>query len=188
MDRNDHTPATGQMLKRTRLLVYLGLVLAAAQAQGDTNASINGVSLRDGWLPLGYAVLAMWNDFQARMDWCVQPYAKANHPPRAALNGDTSDAILELAAKPGEVLKFNASDSTDSDQDALRYAWWIYPEAGRQPYGKALPLENATADRIQFTVPADAAGRELHLILEVWDQSTTVPLVDCRRAVISVAK
>ena len=29
----------------------------------------------------------MWNDFKARMDWCVQPYAKANHHPVAAFNG-----------------------------------------------------------------------------------------------------
>ena len=30
-------------------------------------------------------------------------------------------------------------------------------------------------------------GKELHLILEVWDKSGIVPLVDCRRAVIAVA-
>lgn len=132
--------------------------------------------------------VAMWNDFKARMDWCVQPYAKANHPPVAALNGDTSDVILKLAAKPGEVLKFNATGSIDPDQDALRYSWWIYPEAGRQPFDKALPIENASSERIVLTIPPDAVGKELHLILEVWDQSAIAPLVDYRRAVIRVAK
>ncbi|MFC1765324.1 hypothetical protein ACFL6U_25040 [Planctomycetota bacterium] len=34
--------------------------------------------------------------------------------------------------------------------------------------------------------PKNAAGRELHLILEVWDDSDIVPLVDYRRTVISV--
>ena len=129
---------------------------------------------------------AMWNDFKARMDWCVQPYAKANHHPLAVLNGDASNAILKLSAKPGETVKFTAASSTDPDKDTLRFSWWIYPEAGRNPYGKALPLENTTADKIQFTIPADAAGKELHLILEVWDQSLIVPLVDYRRAVIVI--
>jgi hypothetical protein len=130
---------------------------------------------------------AMWNDFQARMDWCVEPYAKANHHPRAALNADTTDTILKLSAQPGDVLKFTAAGSTDPDGDGLRYSWWFYPEAGRQPYGRGLPIENPTEREITVTVPADAAGRELHLILEVWDQSLIVPLVDYRRVVITVA-
>ncbi len=129
---------------------------------------------------------AMWNDFQARMDWCVQPFAKANHHPRAALNGDKSDAILKLTAKPGEVWKLTAADSTDPDGNALRYSWWNYPEAGRKPYGRSVAIENSTAAEIFLTIPADAAGRELHVILEVWDESPIVPLVDYRRAVVTV--
>jgi hypothetical protein len=131
---------------------------------------------------------AMWNDFQARMDWCVKPFAEANHHPVAVLDGDATNAILRRTAKIGEVLQFDASASTDPDRDALRFAWWIYPEAGRTPYGKPLPLANATAPAITLTIPADAAGKELHLILEVWDQSKIVPLVDYRRVVISVAQ
>lgn len=130
---------------------------------------------------------AMWNDLRARMDWCVQPYAKANHHPRAALNGDTTDAILRLTARPGDTLSFSARGSTDPDGDALRFVWWVYAEAGRRPYGRALPIADATAETISLTVPADAGGRELHLILEVWDRSAIVPLVDYRRAVIAVA-
>jgi len=128
----------------------------------------------------------MWNDFKARMDWCVQPYAQANHPPQAVLNGDRSDAILKFAAKPGDVLEFTAAGSTDPDQDAIRCSWWFYPEAGRRPYGKELPVEEATAEKITITIPSDASGSELHLILEVWDRSTIVPLAAYRRAVINV--
>ncbi len=129
---------------------------------------------------------AMWNDFKARMDWCVQPYAKANHRPNAVLNGDKSDDILKLSAKPGDRLKFSATGSTDPDHDALSFVWWNYPEAGGEPYGKELPIENANSKKIALTVPADAAGKEIHLILEVRDKSLIVPLVDYRRVVITV--
>ncbi len=130
---------------------------------------------------------ALWADLKARMDWCVQPFAKANHHPVAALQGDTTAAIVRRTAKPGDLLAFDASASTDPDGDALRYSWWIYPEAGRRPYGKSLALESATAPAVSFTVPADAAGREPHLILEVWDQSAIAPLMAYRRVVIDVA-
>ena len=145
-----------------------------------------GKTHEDSFAPIWHWRTAMWNDFKARMDWCVQPYEKANHCPHAVLNGDASDAILHLSAKPGEAMEFDASGSTDPDNDALRYSWWIYPEAGRRPYGKALPIANASAEKIEFTIPPDAVGKELHLILEVWDESEIVPLVDYRRVVITI--
>ena len=86
----------------------------------------------------------------------------------------------------GTSMEFDASASTDPDGDDLQYRWWIYPEAGKRPYGKELPIPNATEANIQFTIPADAAGKELHLILEVWDESTIISLVDYRRAVIQI--
>lgn len=146
----------------------------------------DGKVYEDSFAPVWHWRQAMWNDFKARMDWCVQPFEKANHPPVAMLNGDNSNSIIKLYAKPGEVMKFNASGSTDPDKDNLNYSWWIYPEAGQKPYGKALPIKKQFAEKVKFVVPANASGKELHLILEVWDQSKIVPLVDYRRVVIKV--
>ncbi len=129
---------------------------------------------------------AMWNNFQARMDWCVKPFAEANHHPVAVLDGDASDAIVRRRASVGNRLPFDASGSTDPDGDSLRYRWWVYPEAGTRPYGKGLPINGADQAQIELQVPADAAGKQLHLILEVWDESPIAPLVDYRRVVIDV--
>ncbi len=69
----------------------------------------------------------------------------------------------------------------------MSFSWWVYPEAGRAPYGKPLPVSDAAAPRATLLVPADAAGKELHLILEVSDQSEIAPLTSYRRVVIDVA-
>ncbi len=129
---------------------------------------------------------AMWNDFQARMDWCVKPFAEANHHPRAALNGDLTPAILRLKAKPGEALRFDARASTDPDGDALVFSWWIYAEAGT--YAGRVTVDGADTVACKLTVPADAAGKQLHLILEVRDRSPIVALYAYRRVVIEVAE
>ncbi|MFD2727638.1 nucleoside hydrolase-like domain-containing protein [Hyunsoonleella rubra] len=129
---------------------------------------------------------AMWNDFKARMDWCVKSFEEANHYPKAVINGDESDAILFLESKIGETLSFDASKSADPDNDTLRFNWFMYSEAGKAPYNKVFPIENASTNKIAFDIPEDAQGKELHLILEVWDENKIVPLVDYRRVVIKV--
>ncbi|MEX0330667.1 MAG: nucleoside hydrolase-like domain-containing protein [Puniceicoccaceae bacterium] len=129
---------------------------------------------------------AFWNDFRARMDWCVKTYDEANHHPVATIGDDATEAILFLTAKIGQTLTFDAGKSTDPDGDSLRFKWWIYPEAGQRPYGKVLPIDAPHRPKVSLTVPVDAAGRQLHLILEVWDESPIVPLADYRRIVIDV--
>ena len=146
----------------------------------------DGKVYEDQYAPIWPWRVAMWNDFKARMDWCVKPYEEANHHPRAVLNGDAGDDIIRLSARPGDVIKLNASGSNDPDKDKLSYSWWVYPDAGERPYGKELPVENSSLKKAKLTIPIDAAGKELHIILEVWDQSKIVPLVDYRRMVITV--
>ncbi len=134
------------------------------------------------------ATIARWrtayqNAFAARMDWCVKPYKEANHAPTATLNGDRSRKVLELAAEPGEEVKLSAAGSSDPDGHALRYRWWVYREAGSYQ-GRASIRSAHTADAI-VTVPRSAAGRTVHVILEVSDDGNP-PLTACRRAIINV--
>ena len=56
--------------------------------------------------------------------------------------------------------------------------------------GKRLAGREAASNKLnqplRMSHSSDAAGKELHLIPKVWDQSAIIPLVDYRRAVIKV--
>ncbi len=129
---------------------------------------------------------AMYNDFKCRMDWCVQPFAKANHHPVAVINGDAHDTILRLRAAPEDLLSFDASQSTDPDGDALDLRWWHYLEAGTFP-GQLL-LQTPDTAHTKIKIPSAAAGHELHIVLEVKDKNSLGALHDYRRIVIEVSK
>lgn len=122
-------------------------------------------------------------DFQARMDWCVHPIGGANHAPLAGWRGDTSRSIVQLAAKPGDRVQLDASGSRDPDGHSLRYRWWTYHKAGS--YRDEVSLENADSSEATLLVPSDAAGKSIHVILEITD-SGQPPLTAYRRIVLSI--
>ncbi len=127
---------------------------------------------------------AYQNAFQARMDWCVKEYGEANHEPSAVLNRDRSRAVLPIAAEPGGQVQLSAAGSKDPDGDTLAYHWWVYVEPGT--YWQAAPIRGADAQDAVVALPRDAAGRTIHVILEVTD-SGDPPLKAYRRAVVKVA-
>jgi hypothetical protein len=124
---------------------------------------------------------AYQNDFEARMNWCVKPFNEANHNPIAVVDGDKSDDVLFRNAKPGNMLNLDASSSTDADNDSLLFRWYVYPEAGN--YKDSLIINNHQSPKTTFQVPANAQGKEIHLILEVRDDGNP-QLYDYRRIVI----
>lgn len=123
------------------------------------------------------------NDFQARMDWCVQSYEQANHKPVAVVMGDETSEILWVEASQGDTLTFSALNSYDMDGDNLLFNWWTYPEAGTNM--QCPTLENYMSPEVSFIVPYGEGGRDLHLICEVSDNGSP-SLTSYRRIVLMI--
>ncbi|HSW46762.1 MAG TPA: nucleoside hydrolase-like domain-containing protein [Phycisphaerae bacterium] len=143
--------------------------------------------LRDGRPDLLYTIHrwrpAYQNAFQARMDWCVLPFDHANHEPVAHCNGDASLRVLRLPVEPGANIALTAAGSSDPDGDRLDFRWWTYHEAGTFP-GEPR-IEGATRADAVVSIPREAAGRAIHIILEVTDTGRP-PLTAYRRVVLEV--
>jgi len=155
---------------------------------GRGNEYLPAEDLRDGRPDMLYTIhrwrTAYQNAFEARMDWCVKLFDEANHEPSAGLGGDTSRRVLQVRTEPGAEVKLSAEGSADPDGDVLSYRWWVYREPGS--YWAAPPIQHAERPEATLTVPADAAGRTIHVILEVTD-SGKPPLTGYRRLVLKVS-
>jgi len=125
------------------------------------------------------------SDFQARMDWCVESYSEANHNPVAIVNSDSSRNPLRISAAPGDVVSLDASGSSDPDGDGLSFKWWVYMEAGT--YESTVSITDNTSIQASLQIPSDAAGKTIHVILEVKDDGSP-PLTSYRRVIIEVGK
>jgi len=126
---------------------------------------------------------AMYADFAARLDWCVQPPSGANHPPVAHLDGDASRRVIRRTVRSGEKLTFSAAGSTDPDGDRLSYRWWHYAEPGTLT--GPLVIQSADTSEVALVTPAVSAPATAHLILEVTD-SGEPRLTSYRRVVLTV--
>jgi hypothetical protein len=129
---------------------------------------------------------AFYNDFVCRMDWCKKSYREANHHPVAAFAADRGDTIVRLQAKASQVVALDASASTDPDGDKLEISWWVYKEAGTCT--DDVDIRSPRRARATITIPANAAGKQIHVILEVKDNSAIASLYDYRRIVIDVTE
>ena len=145
---------------------------------------------RDKWTYEGtsynneYATIFRWrkdvqNDFAARIDRCVKPYAEVNHPPRAGVNGDTSRELVEIDASPGSVITLDSSASSDPDGDALSTEWIYYPEPGN--YSGQISVDSDGT----LLVPEAEPGTRFHVILKVSDDGEP-SLCAYRRIIVTV--
>lgn len=75
--------------------------------EGSRSTSRDTVTGQDGRTRVSdQATIWRWrtafqNDFAARMDWTIQPYAKANHPPAVVVNGIEGTQAITIPVAPG---------------------------------------------------------------------------------------
>jgi hypothetical protein len=137
----------------------------------------NGTTNRDN-------TLARWavhlqNDFKARLDWCVNDFAHANHPPVARVRGPLRRTVVS-----GEEIALDARASTDPDGHKLVFEWTAYPEAGNYR-GPAVEVQQAGQAQASLVVPKVDAPQDLHIILAVTDTGTPA-LTRYQRAILAV--
>ncbi len=121
------------------------------------------------------------NDFAARMDWCVQPYAEANHPPVPRLGHAENFTV-----KSGETFRLSAAGTTDPDGDSMSYLWQQYPEAGTYPgLVRFTPFASNLYEIPSVTAPTVTTAQTIHFILKVTDKGTPA-LTRYKRVIVQV--
>ncbi len=157
-----------------------------------TDADDEVLGMDGHWHTSNHATIWRWrtayqNDFSARMDWTIKPYAEANHPPVPKL-----DHAAELTAKQGDRIQLSAKASTDPDGDALSYEWIYYPEVGTftmsgATSGMPLTIDHADQAEASFEVPKKRVLRTgtMHIILAVTDKGSP-PLTRYKRVIVEV--
>ncbi|MGK6353547.1 nucleoside hydrolase-like domain-containing protein [Parapedobacter sp. DT-150] len=142
-----------------------------------------------GNTPEGGKAIKRWsdgydNDFAARMDWSITSnYKDANHHPVAVLNGNKSRKVIETKARAGATVNLRAAGSADPDGDALSYKWHFYKEPSS--YDGTITIRQNTAAMAKLDIPKNAAGKTIHVILEVRDNGTP-NLIAYRRLIVKV--
>jgi hypothetical protein len=121
---------------------------------------------------------AAFNSFVARMDWAKD--GKGNRNPVVVVNDREGLDIITLKPSPGESVTLDASKTMDPDGDKLSFKWWVH-EAGTYTAGVSIPTN--TASKVTISVPADSAGKTIHVICEVTDAGTPA-LTSYRRIIL----
>jgi hypothetical protein len=149
------------------------------------------VSLEDGkTYTSDQATIWRWrqayqHDFAARMDWCVRPFAQANHNPQVVVGTVPGKGILRLDVRSGQEVTLSAAGSSDPDGDALSFRWFDYPEAGAGPRRPAIRISGADTKRATLSVPEVRRPTTMHVILEVKDDGAPC-LFSYRRIILNV--
>jgi hypothetical protein len=122
------------------------------------------------------------NSFLNRLQYSIKNPEEVNHEPIAVINGDASNKIIKIAAKPNKEIKLDASGSKDPDGNKISYRWFYYKEASDYPgefsiQDPSLPVQN-------LILPKDLEDRKIHIVLEIKDDAS-LELVSYKRVILS---
>jgi hypothetical protein len=129
-----------------------------------------------------YFYPATFNNFAARMDWAKD--GTGNRNPVVVVDGDSGIDVLTRKPAPGTRVTLDASGTRDPEGDRLTFKWWVLPEAGT--YAQEVRIAGSSSSRATIEVPADSAGKRIHVICEVTDDGTH-PLTGYRRIILEPA-
>lgn len=119
------------------------------------------------------------NEFAARMKWCTEDYANANHEPKVSIEEGN-----DLTAGRGDTITLTA-DVSDPDNDKVSTTFWQYGDA--DTYGGDVELKASGDNKVEFTVPEDAKiGDTIHIIVEAQDDDE-LPITRYQRVIVTVA-
>ena len=110
-------------------------------------------------------------------------YKAANHHPVAVVGKDRSLNSVHVTCKAGKTIVLNASKSSDPDGDTLTFDWSIYREASG--YQGDVTIIEKDQNRCRVMVPADARGKDCHVILQVTDAGIPA-LTSYRRVILNI--
>lgn len=143
---------------------------------GPRSADLNTeTGLLDNNFPQTRWLKAIQEDLAARADWCIKPYAKANHAP--VINVKEGEKIT---AKAGQEIQLHI-DAKDPDKNAVQFKVWCYSEAGS---GQATILLNGNICTSKIPTTAKK-GDSFHFIIEGNDNG--IPsLTRYKRVIVTV--
>jgi hypothetical protein len=121
------------------------------------------------------------NSFKNRLLWSVKEPGEVNREPVAVINGDKSNKILSLNARPGDIISLDASRAFDPDDDELTFNWFRYETADNYP--GEVEIHDPSDPVQQISVPQDLSKSNVHIVLEVRDNGEP-SLVSYRRIIL----
>lgn len=127
---------------------------------------------------------AMWNLLAARLDWARS--GTGNRPPIIVLANDTGVATHPWIrrARAGETLRIDATATHDGEMDALVFRWSVLPvDQGYEPPAGTVGDDGRS---FEMELPLEAAGRRVHVLLQVTDDGAGHPLSAWRRIIVEV--
>ena len=119
------------------------------------------------------------NDFIARIEWAEK--GSGNKNPIVIVNNQPGLASIHINAHVNDVIKLDASNSYDPDNENLSFTWWQQPEIGDQ----FLSIDGSQQPKASVAIPSSASGKDFHIICEVHDDGP-YQLVAYRRVIITI--